>query len=557
MWSKVKSLVIPSYFLFWLVYFAFFWSGAFRFDKFGNLLAAHVNLWGDWAAHFTMGSALGYRQLFLTSSPFLLGERFSYPFITNFLSGLLIRFQVPFLLSFVIPSFCFSVLLIGALFYFFKTIFQSRKIALIASLIFLLNGGLGFLFFFHDVSTSLQPWETFLNPPHEYTRIDEQGIKWLSVIDSMIIPQRAFTMGFPLSLIALTLIYQHFFLKKTPKSRSLKSRYWRLLVAIVILGFMPLIHTHSFLACGIILTFWCLAGLIQLPKLWRENLKDWVFLAGGIAAFAAPLYAFFFMNRVSHFIQWYPGWLAKEFEMNWLLFWLKNWALTPVLAVVGYVTLVSRSTHKFKTILLFLPFILLFILPNLFLFQPFSWDNTKLFVWASLGFAGLIGYLFTTKFTTLMNKSAIILLFLITILSGSIDAYRILRLDLHSYVMYSAQEMGLSEWVKKETSVGAVWLTGIQHNHWLFNLTGRQALMTYPGWLWTHGYDYYPTENTMRYLYRHPEDLTAFTKNQIEYVVIGPYEKTELSAQGSRFAEYHQLIKQTPDYSLYKVGSPN
>ncbi len=220
MWQKLKPLIVPLYFTSWLAYFAYFWSHLFVKNEAGDIVAQHVNVWGDWAAHFTMGSAFGYRALWLTESPFIADHRFSYPFITNWLAGILIRVEVPFLLAFVIPSFVCSCLLIFALYFFYKTVFSSTKKALLASLIFLLNGGLGFLFFLQDIVASATPWQVLLNPPHEYTRIDEQGIKWLSILDSMVIPQRAFALGFPLTVIALALLFQHFFkLSKSEKPK--------------------------------------------------------------------------------------------------------------------------------------------------------------------------------------------------------------------------------------------------------------------------------------------------------------------------------------------------
>lgn len=549
MWSKLKPLLLPGYFAAWIVYFAYFWSGLVTFDSAGNLMMGHVNVWGDWAAHFTMGSAMGYRDLFLSTSPFLIGERFSYPFVTNLISGLLIRLGMPFWSAFIVPSFLFSCGLVGALFYFFKTLFTSQKVAVIASLIFLLNGGLGFLYFASDINSSPQPWQTFLNPPHEYTRIDEEGIKWLSVIDSMVIPQRAFVLGFPLALLSLTLIYSYFFTenKKGPLAKS------KLIVAAILLGLMPIIHTHSFLASGIILSFWLIADLLHRKSTWRKRIVPWIFLGLGIVSLAAPLYSYFFMDQVKSFIHWAPGWLAPEYKTNWLVFWLKNWSITPLLGVIGYYLYWRCNKKSLTKLLVFLPFLLLFVLANLWLFQPFAWDNTKLIVWSSVGISGLVSWLLVHKFTTFINKSLVILLFGVVIASGTIDAYRILRFDLHRYQMYSAEELALADWVRNETDPNAVWLTGTQHNHWLFNLTGRQAVMTYPGWLWTHGYEYTGIEQAVRSMYQRPNDLEHFQKFAVTYVVVGPQEIKELLANETAFVQNLTLIKETANYRVYQV----
>lgn len=541
------------YFFAWFVYFGVFWSRAVTVDKLGNFVANHVNIWGDWAAHFTMGSSLGYRSLWLTDSPLLVGARFSYPYFNDWISGLLLKLGADFGAAFTVPSFLASCFLVVALFYFFKTLFNSKTIAILASLIFLLNGGLGFIYFGQDIAASTNPWSTFLNPPHEYTRIDDQGIKWLSVIDSMVIPQRAFTLGFPLTVVALTLIYQAIYIPE----KNLRRNYAKLIVAGIILGVMPLVHTHSFLSAGIILSFWMVGDVWQHQTHYWAALKKWLLLGSISLVLAVPIFLFFFANQVHGFIQWYPGWLAQEYNLNWLVFWVLNWGLTPLLAVIGYLVWLKKQTQfkvsKLPKALLFAPFFILFILANLFLFQPFSWDNTKLIVWAALGFSGLVGYVLYIQWPTTLGKILVPVLFVVTIASGSIDAYRIVRTDLHQYQMYSAEEMALSDWVKTATPPEAVWLTGTQHNHWLFNLTGRQAVMTYPGWLWTHGYDYVPVENDVRSLYANPQNREVIEKYDIEYVVVGPEEERHLGAKRSEWQLAHPEIKTTQNYSLFQV----
>ena len=109
------------------------------------MFAGHANMWADWAAHFTMGSAMAYRDLILDTSPLMFGEKFSYPFTANLISALLVKMGVPFFYAFVIPSFIFSLLLVATVYVFFRVLLKHRYIALLAACIFLFNGGIGFL----------------------------------------------------------------------------------------------------------------------------------------------------------------------------------------------------------------------------------------------------------------------------------------------------------------------------------------------------------------------------------------------------------------------------
>lgn len=582
-----RNFLVGAWFSSWIIYFALFWTKALSFNEVGDLVAGHVNIWGDWAAHFTMGTAMAERGFLLKSSPFLWGAKFSYPFIANLISAGLLRLTNDLILSFVLPSFFLSIFFIWSLYYFFLQLWKSSQKALLSSMIFLFNGGVGFYFFITEIITAENPLHTFLNPPHEFTRLDAQNIKWINVIDSMVIPQRAFLLGFPLTLLALSLIYKNFYLTK-------KTKLWQIIFAGLILGIMPLIHTHSFLAAFIILAFWMVGNIFFKIKLDKNYLraqfnifhdlinrlkdikwskskrfkrtKSWLTLIFTTSIIAIPIIKLFFWNQIgANFFKFYPGWLAKEFKMNWFIFWFKNWFLVPPLAILGFLAASSKNKKNF---FIFGPFIFIFILANLFLFQPFAWDNTKLIVWSSVGFSYLVVYIlemilkkksffkFKFKFISVLKLKKIILgtIFLSLISSGIIDAYRIIRHDLHSYTIYSHEELKLADWVKNNTSPTSIWLTGEKHNHFLFNLTGRQSLLTYRGWLWTHGYKYFPVEKDVKEMFTHPlNSQKLFEKYSVDYIVVGHNEKRVWQANETEFENNFPLIKETKNYKIFRT----
>ncbi len=555
---KTRKLIFV-FFSLWIIYFAFFWSNALYFDKLGNFWAGHVNIWGDWAAHFTMATAMSQRGLLLTQSPFLIGAHFSYPFGADLISAFLIKMGMPLILSFVIPSFLFSLLFIICLVIFYKTLFQSSKIALLATTLFLCNGGIGFYYFFRDVFQSSQPWITFLNPLHEYTRIDEEGIRWISVIDSMVIPQRSFALGFSGALLALALIFTLFF----KSSIAWKKRYRYFAVIGLLIGFLPILHTHSFLAVFIFLCWWTFYDLfLAQPQVQKKHFLGWIVVAISTSLIAIPLIKIFFITNVNeNFFQLYPGWMASDFHQNWLIFTWKNWGITPLLAIISFIFLLHKS--KLKTVgYLLLPSFLLFVLANIFLFQPWVWDNTKLLVWFLLGSSGAIAY-FLSQFYQLKSHFfpnqkvrmwIVVILFFLLTASGIIDTYRILLVPSHSYMMYSATEMKLAEWAKTNTATNSIWVTGNQHNHWLFNLTGRQSLMTYPGWLWTQGYNYLPVQHDVENIYKGtPFSLNLLQEYNVNYVVIGESERKDLFANELFFAHSFPVIYQLGTTKIYQI----
>lgn len=543
---------ILLFFSAWIVYFAFFWSRAVFFDSQGNFWAGHVNIWGDWAAHFTMATAMAQRGLFI-HSPFLLGATFSYPFVADYISAVLLNAGFPFIPAFTVPSFIFSIMIVVALYYFYKTVFTSKKVAVTATCIFLFNGGIGFYYFFKDILAASNPLDTLFHPAHEYTRIDILGIRWISVIDSMIIPQRSFALGFSCALIALSMIYHHFFAqKKVPLKK------WQLIFVGGLLGLLPILHTHSFLAVFIFLTWWSVldVGFLTKGKEKLLHLREWLTIGGVTSLIALPLLKIFFLTNTSHnFFHVQLGWMAEEFHLNWIEFTWRNWGITPILAIIAWVFLYNKTKQKL-TALLMLPSFLLFGLSNIFLFQPWSWDNTKLLVWFLLGSSGLISYFLWHFFQSKWKVVAVLLFFIVTA-SGIIDAYRIQLIQLHSYQEYSHSEFVLADWVEQNTDKNAIWLTAQPHNHWLFNLTGRQTVLAYPGWLWTQGYEYLPTQVDVETMYAggiHTEQL--LNKYDVDYVVVGPDEWRDLKANQTYFDQHFRAVYQLDSTTIYKVKYP-
>ena len=576
----------------WSAYFAWFWSHAGKI-KDGALYVGHVNMWGDWAAHFTIGTAFMAKG-WVTTSPFLWRAKFSYPFVSDMISGLLMRVgNMELLPAFIWPSFLFCVAMVLVLHWFYASMLRSTKAAVLAVAIFFFNGGLGFWYFIQDILNATDPWQTLLNPPHEYTRLDAVHIKWISVIDSMIIPQRAFTLGFPVALLALTLIWRGLVRKKSgellSQGHEKSPRTWwqrlpihdELLFAGILLGTLPIVHTHSFLASFIILASWACVDLFRQGRSWQDvwpRMWAWGTVAVGTLLIALPLMLRYYSGHVgSSFFQWYPGWLARENKESWLLFWWRNWGFTPagvLLGVVGLTPWAKRLGNKQLSIWFFVPFGLLWVMINLFLFQPFTWDNTKLLVWAWAGLAPLvavgllelahtIAHVGRPKVTglgkqlrTWAGRSIAILLGSLIIAAGAIDAYWVARTDLHTYMMYNESELRAKDWVLTHTSSDSIWLTSDQHNHWLFNLTGRQTVMAYRGWLWTHGYNYQDIERDVRDMYLGSARATRLLKEyQVDYVVISLSEKRDFNANVTFFAKTYPLSYINGEIAIYRTSS--
>jgi len=625
---KFPWLVV--FFLSCILYFGIFWLNAIIVTDKGDLSVGLINMWGDWAVHFTMGSTMAYREWIPSTSPLLLDAHFSYPFVSNWVSAMLVRLGVPFFSAFTIISMLFSVLFVVAVFSFYQVVLRRPYLAMLAVLFFFFNGGVGFFDYLNDAFSSQDVFNSLLNPSREYTNNEANHIRWISVISSMVLPQRAFAFGASFCIIALALVVHSYQLLRQPnKTPSLKIN----VLIGVLLGFLPIFHTHSFLAAFVILCCWSIADLLRFDgKARLKRLYSWLVIIIVTAAIALPLIYQYFLSNISgnSFFKFHPGWYANEFNINWFVFWFKNWTFVPFLATYGMFIFVRRGstkTIKQMRLLLVLPGIILFVVPNLFLTQPWIWDNTKLFVWASLFFSPLAAYALAHifhpqgSFCSTFNRLAKHTFFIthhndivyqcvaldkendtyttsshpalqaqhgersyvqivkqlpllwekrfnhwssklrkimqISVIAfmcsaGALDAYYTVRTDLHRYTLYNKNELALAEWVKESTSPDTIWLTSTKHNHWLFNLTGRQAVMTYPGWLWTHGYDFYSVEADVKKIFNTGDELLV-EQYRVDYIIYDHAAKKDNHANLAVLKERFSIVKSLGQYIIFSA----
>jgi hypothetical protein len=314
-------------------------------------------------------------------------------------------------------------------------------------------------------------------------------------------------------------------------------------------------------------TVWELLHVIRTKKWHRlgQLFRELVIIVSGAGLLAACVTLFILKPHVGEsFIRWQPGWYSTEFKMNWLWYWFRNWGIAPYVALFG-IYLLHKDTKLPHFHGFLLGCIVAFGLSNLFIWQPYIFDNTKIFAWCMVGAAISITYVLqkmwqpvssTTHRTsaralTIFRQASAILIGFLLIFSGALDVYRVVRTDLHSYVMYTKEELELASWVRANTPPDSVWLTSDRHNNWAYNLTGRQTLMAYRGWLWTHGYTYQPVERDVSTMFTRPaQSRELFQKYGVTHISIGPHERSEWHANQAAFEQIFPVLLRTENYLI-------
>lgn len=423
-----------------------------------------ANCFGDWAAHLTYTTSFAFGQNWPLQLPIMAGHKFSYPFLIDWLSAMLVKLGLDLRLALIIPGWILSLVLILLIVKLGQKLTGSIIVGRLACFIFLFNF----------------------------------GGKFLNIIVAQLIPQRGWLLGISLSIIIYWLLWQ-----KKP------------VYAGILAGLLPLIHAHSYLAT-LAIGIW--AG-------WR---------------FMVPA---LILGLPQAFLVYSPDLSLIKFKPQWLGF---DSVLVIILGIIGF-GLAEKKLRKFA-----IKFWGLFVLANLFTFQPFDWDNTKIFDhWLLI--ATILAALALKKMwqKSWWIKIATVVLFGLIIWPGLKEIIKFNQYQKNKYLFFSNEQLALAEIVKKTIAPQAVVLTASNHNHWLPTLTGRKIALGYTAWLWSYGIPYQQREEEIKIIYQ-TADKNLLDKYKINYVLIGPEETRQFLINEKLFRQQFPAIQLSPNVTLYQ-----
>lgn len=543
LWQKHK-LALGVLFSTWGLYFLALWPRIISMKPDG-LYFGQVNVWSDWALHIGIASIFAYKppSIWFAYHPMFATGKFNYPFLADFISGMLMRIGLPLYFAFVTPSIIFTAFLLLGMYVLFYLTLNSQKKALLAISLFFLSSGLGFVNFIKDFSQNPN-LQLFLYPVKEYSRLDVY--QWYSgnVAVGLLIPQRAYLLGVTLAVWIMA-GFLYVFLKSEPAKGQDKTI---LVVCGILAGVLPITHMHTFIVVVVITGLLCLC----LIKKWKLLLY-YVVPAGILSTLLYVIFIYGSIQNPSQFFVWQPGWVIVGGFLPWVKIWLYLFGIMIPLAILGWCILTKKAPSLVQNF--FLGFFLLFILGNLFLIQPIPWDNSKLFFWAYFGFSGLatiaISWVWQQKFN---GRALAILLVFVLVATGALELIRLQRVDQNQVQETSADDIQLGLQIREKTDPLAVFLTTTSHNHFVMMWGVRPILMGYSAWVSNYGFSYQQTEQDIGIMYaggRATENLLK--KYHISYVVIGPGEKNDFQANEDYFKLHFPVAFRNQSYHIYDV----
>ncbi len=498
------------------------------------------NNYGDLPLHLAYITSFVWGNNIPPQDPSFAGEKLVYPFLSDFLSAIFLKLGLDFRDILFIPGLLLTVAFYSILYYFAYRLTKRRFTAVISAFIFFFTGGFGFYYFFQDLShTSSNIWSFLMNLPRDYTKIPSLNYHWITPLTCLNVPQRPFLFGFPITMLIFTLLYTGIEYKK-----------WReFLFAGVLAGVLPFFHSHSFLAMlmvaiplGLIFWDWRKWFLFFMPA-FILSLPQVLYLSGhvGGGTFFRPSF----------------GWMAgKE---NFLWFWLKNTSLFWPVVIGGFAVIFVRANGRSPLRLGFyvLPFLILFLLPNLVLFAPWNWDNIKILIYWFLGTTPVaalaLTYLYENGHFKILSKAGFFIIMFVLTVAGGIDVFRYAIAPISGWKEFSAEEVKLANRISIETPPHAIFLNAPIFNHPVF-LSGRKSLMGYPAHIWSHGYnDAHRREQDIQTILKGKSDAIALINTyKPSYVTIGPHEK-RIGVNKVFFDTNYPCVITTENYKIYDL----
>jgi hypothetical protein len=560
-----------GYFLFYAVAALVLWkvfSRAVIEDNTG-LSTGLLNNFGDLPFHLSVITSFAFGNNFPPEDPTYAGVRFTYPFISDFVSAVFVRCGADLRESMFIENYILGLAFVGLIHRWALVLLRDRLAAILTPLIVLLNGGMGWTLLFEKAGTDEGGlFGVLMNLPPSFTIIPETTWRWGNAVSTLLVPQRGFLMGLPLATIAFTqwwiatdkqrLPETREAARKQKKQKTRQNDVWqdqphtrfqlntrRMIAAGIAAGLLPLVHAHSFV---VVMTMAACLALLHIR--WREWLTFFIVAS----AIAIPQLLWSTMHSAvdaGSFFAWEIGW--DHGQDNPVFFWFKNTGFFIPLILAAVLIKADRYLIPRRLLLFYLPFTLCFIIPNIVKLAPWIWDNIKVLYYWWLASAPLVALLLAKLWQQGQIRRVIaVILFVVVTLAGTLDVLGIAFRSI-KYQVFDAAGLRFAELVKADTAPRALIVHAPVHNTPVF-LTGRRSLMGYPGHIWTHGLEFVKREGEIKRIYLGAPDAEQLIRNYgIEYLVVGPQEKIVTPVNEQFFTRF-QKVGEVGEYKLYKVN---
>ena len=538
--TKVSVII---YTIVWVILFSSLYSHVIRFTPDGLFTGPYGN-WFDISFHLSSITSFAYGENFPTENPFYAGQPFRYPFLSDFLTALFIVAGASWPMAFFVQNIILSLSLIGLIYFLTFSLTKNSLASYLAPILFFLYGGLGFIQFFYDLSSTKSTWLYFFSHLNTYTQHNylfflgnKTLLAWVNGMQ-WIIPQRSLLFGFPFVTMIIILWW-----RSVDEPEAIKRRNY-FIAAGILTGLLPLLHTHGFLAIMI-----ASVQLIIFFFSW-----EWIFFLIPILFLGGPQVFYLHSNSVKGYFFAEFLWWKSVNSTSPVLFFLVNIGLYIILLLIMLLNKRLCNSHLFK---FYVPFSLWFIIPSLVLLSPKPWDNLKFFLYWSLISSSFIAYLLANLWQRrlVFQKVLAIILGITLIFSGVLDSIVRALSPIENYKIFDSTQLEVANKIRKITSPKARILSSPIPFSLLY-LTGRRLLMGDPSIVKSHGkpegYDERIIDLPKIFLGGN-EAVQLLEKYKIDYLVINSSENEKMYINESFFDIYYHTVIKQGNYRVFKI----
>jgi hypothetical protein len=519
-----------------------------------NSLYGSLFVHGDCSFHVAIINSFVYRNNFPPQYPVIIDTPMEYPILVDFLSAILMKTGFDLRSSIIIPNVLFQASTLCLISSLAIRIFKRKYVGALSAFLFFFAGNMGIIYAVQDLLKygDFTAWITNLPTDYSGSGIsDLPMIRFGNPVAVMLLPQRASPLGIGISMMVYILVFY-----------SLQSRenLRELIVAGILTGLLPTIHSHSFIAVVIVVFFLILE--------FRRGLRFFAAIFVPAAILSLPQILAIQAHAGGGFMGVTIGWLGINVErimsLNWstplnvllsfiqsalflAVFWLMNIGIIILLFIFGF----KKSTVAIRGF--YSPFFMLFILGNFVRFQPWDWDNYKIFLhWyiitvmlASYGAIKIADFAFENfrfgrqpkkidrqHLKLIFSAATLTIILFFSTATGFLSNIKMVQ---ERYLMWSEADLAFADWVRRNTPPESVFLTSTDYLHPVATMGGRQIVLGYEGWLWSHGISLKRIQEVRNDLVEmFKGNYTLIKKYGVNFISITHYERAFSISNGFR-----------------------
>jgi hypothetical protein len=518
--------------------------------------------WYDLSFHAALATSFAYGANFPPAYTPMSGEPLLYPFMPDFHAAALVAAGLSLRAALLLTALPLA-LAAGGLFYSFALRVTRRAgAAVLATFLFLLNGGLGFREFVRDWRGSgLSFAEFWRGTAVNYANLWERGIHWTNLVADTLLPQRASLYGLPAALMIFAVfaaVWRRWHEGKdegggqnneggsddevnaSQHPLHLSSFIFHpLFVAGLLAGLLPYFHTHTYVAVGFVSVFLFLLR----PR------REWVaFWAPALLMAAPQLFALAPHAAGGGVVRLQPGWMGAD-APSFAVYMLRNFGVPLLLAVPAWLAAPREWKRFYVAFALLLAFALVVVVsPNVF-------DNGKLtYYWHAFNSVLVARWLCTLARARRLRALALPAALVLALLSVATGVLALRGEAGASARLFTDADVEAARFVREKTNPGALFLTAPVFNQPALCLAGRTVVRGATAWLWGHGYEFRAREADVRRIYAGGADALELLRYYgVDYVYLGEAERRDLKADAGFFESNFRVVYRGAGVAIYDV----